>query len=159
MFRHHLLQRVLAALALGIWQTGTALAAPTITIMPSPVVVSPGKSLQLRAEVHGPSDYRVKWILQGPMVGGGDAGTLTEDGIYTAPASLPIGPIRVVVQVSLGEWNLPVAAASVPVHLVPEGAVPPPVAPPPPPPPMPFAAQPSAGAESPDSTPAQAPGD
>lgn len=159
MFRRHLLQRVLPALAFCIWQTGTALAGPAITILPSPVIISPGDSLQLRAQVRGPSDYRVKWILQGPMVGVSDAGTLTEDGVYTAPASMPMGPIRVVVQISLGQWNLPVAAASAPVHLVPEGARPPEMAPPPPPPPMPFLApqQPSSAPQAPGSAPAQPP--
>jgi hypothetical protein len=135
------LLRVLGVLGLWAWQAGMSMAAPTITIIPSPVFVSPGESVQIRARVHGPSEYRVKWILQGPMAEGTDYGTLTQDGVYTAPNAIPMGPIRIVAQISLGQWNLPVAAASVPVQVVPEGAKPPEMAPPPPPPPMPFGSQ------------------
>jgi hypothetical protein len=141
MHHHHSLLRVLALLGLCAWQAGPAMAAPTITLIPSPVFVSPGKSVQLRARVHGPSEYRVKWILQGPTMEGTDSGTLTQDGVYTAPSAMPAGPIRIVAQISLGQWNLPVAAASVPVQVVPEGAKPPEMVPPPLPPPMPFGPQ------------------
>jgi hypothetical protein len=115
-------------------------AGPSIRIEPSPVILSTGESVQLRATVEGPSDYRVRWILQGPLAGGAELGTLTEDGLYTAPAAVPRGPVRIVVQVSLGQYNLPVAAASVPVDVLPPGFKPPEMpapgtfAPPPPPP-------------------------
>jgi hypothetical protein len=127
--------------AIGLGLSTLAQAGPAIFVEPSPVIVSPGESVQVRATVQGPSEYRVRWILQGPLRETSDIGTLSEDGLYTAPKELPRGPIRIVVQVSLGKYNLPVAAASVPVDVVPPGFKPPemPVpgalAPPPPPPP------------------------
>ncbi len=127
--------------ALGLLLSAVAQAGPMIFVEPSPVVVSPGESVQVRATVQGPSEYRVRWILQGPLSAEGDIGTLSEDGLYTAPKELSRGPVRIVVQVSLGQYNLPVAAASVPVHVVPPGFKPPEMpprgslAPPPPPPP------------------------
>jgi hypothetical protein len=128
--------------AVALLYTATAAAGPTIRINPSPVYVHPGDSVQLRADILGPSEYRTKWILQGPILDGVDAGSLTQEGVYTAPAARPPGPVRVVVQVSTGEWNLPVAAASVPVRILPEHMPLPPEAPglprerptPPPPP-------------------------
>jgi hypothetical protein len=143
MYHHRSLLRALALVGLCAGQGGPAVAAPTITIIPSPVFVSPGEAVQLRAQVHGPSEYRVKWILQGPMMEGTDVGILTQDGVYTAPRAMPMGPIRIVAQISLGQWNLPVAAASVPVQVVPEGAKPPEMtpSPPPPAPPMPFGSE------------------
>lgn len=111
-----------------------AIAAPNISIYPSPVITEVGQSVQLKAVVVGPSQYQVKWILQGPLFDGSDAGTLTQSGVYTAPATLPRGPVRIVVQISTGQWNLPVAAASVPVDILPRGRAPPPPPPPPPPP-------------------------
>lgn len=128
--------------AVGLSLSVAAHAGPAIFVEPSPVVVSPGESVQIRATVQGPSEYRVRWILQGPLREGGDIGTLSEEGLYTAPKELPRGPIRIVVQVSLGQYNLPVAAASVPVDVVPLGFKPPEMPPrgsltPPPPPPRP----------------------
>ncbi len=114
------------------------LAAPTISITPSPVIAYPGEAVQLQADIGGPTEYRVKWILQGPLVGGIDPGKLTEDGLYTAPTSMPAGPVRIVVQISTGQWNLPVAAASVPVQIIPQGMPKPQFGAPPPPPPFPF---------------------
>jgi hypothetical protein len=116
------LRTLLALLALAC---SAAWAAPTISIEPSPVVVSPGETVSLRAEVQGPSEYRLRWILQGPLGGAGDIGSITQDGVYTAPAGIPRGPVRIVVQVSLGQYNLPVAAASVPVDVFPAGMKPP----------------------------------
>ena len=119
------------------------LAGPSIRVEPAPVIVSPGETVRLKAVVQGPSEYRVRWILQGPVGDGGDIGTLTDDGVYTAPAGIPRGRIRIVAQISLGQYNLPVAAASVPVDIVPAGMKPPELgptggfAPPPPPPPPP----------------------
>ena len=119
------------------------LAGPSIRVEPAPVIVSPGETVRLKAVVQGPSEYRVRWILQGPVSDGGDIGTLTDEGVYTAPAGIPRGRIRIVAQISLGQYNLPVAAASVPVDIVPAGMKPPELgptggfAPPPPPPPPP----------------------
>jgi hypothetical protein len=110
----------LTALPMSATQAG-----PSISIVPSPLYVTPGQSVQMEARVRGPGEYRVKWILQAPVVGEADAGTLTEDGHYTAPQAPPRGPVRIVAQVSTGKWNLPVAAASTPVRVLPPGAEPP----------------------------------
>ena len=111
------------------------------------------ESVQLKVDIGGPSEYRVKWILQGPLVGGIDAGQLSDDGLYTAPASMPTGPVRIVTQISTGEWNLPVAAASVPVQIIPEGMPKPTFGRPPAPPPFPFQAG-EAGTGTPPAPPA-----
>ena len=134
---------VLATLAAVTLVGQAAVAGPSIRIEPSPVIVGPGESVQLRAVIQGPSEYKVRWILQGPLIEGADVGTLTDEGVYTAPGSIPRGRVRIVVQVSIGQYNLPVAAASVPVDILPAGMKPPEFgppggfAPPPPPPPPP----------------------
>ena len=122
MFSLRLLRGLIPLLAL---LPPAAHAGPSITIEPSPVYVSPGESVQLEARVRGPGEYRVKWILQAPVVGDVDAGALSESGVYTAPAQSPRGPIRIVAQVATGKWNLPVAAASTPVRVLPPGVQPP----------------------------------
>ncbi len=133
-------QRILTSVVLCVSTAGATvtLAAPSIAITPSPVIAYPGESVQLSADIRGPSEYRVKWILQGPMMDGVDPGELTEGGLYTAPQYPPPGPVRIVVQISTGQWNLPVAAASVPVQIVPEGVPKPEFKVPPPPPPPAF---------------------
>ena len=123
---------------LGTLYAGAGLAAPTITIAPSPVIAYPGETVQLKVDISGPTEYRVKWILQGPLVGGVDPGQLSEEGLYTAPTAMPTGPVRIVAQISTGQWNLPVAAASVPVQIIPKGMPKPQFGTPPPPPPFPF---------------------
>jgi hypothetical protein len=133
---------MLAWLAAGALAWGTAHGGPTVQMEPYPVVVSPGETVQVKATVVGPSEYKLRWILQGPIGDDARVGNLSQEGLYTAPEQLPRGPVRIVVQVSLGQYDLPVAAASVPVDIFPTGMKPPTAGapaglPPPPPPPAP----------------------
>jgi len=56
-----------------------------VMVLPTFAVVLPGRTIQFTAKVAGVVDPGVRWSIEG---GGSDAGAITENGFYTAPAAL-----------------------------------------------------------------------
>ncbi len=61
----------------------------TVSVSPDRSTIELGDSLQLAAHVTGATDTTVTWSV----VGDGNVGTVTQDGLYRAPLSLPWPPI------------------------------------------------------------------
>ena len=61
----------------------------TVTVTPTTGSVLLGKTLQLTAKVSGTSNVTVTWSVNGTSGGDSVTGTISPEGIYTAPADLP----------------------------------------------------------------------
>ena len=64
-----------------------------IVLTPDKVTLTAGGTQQFTATVTGTSDHRVNWLVSG--------GTITSDGLYTAPAMAPAGNVIAVVAQSV----------------------------------------------------------
>jgi hypothetical protein len=93
-----------ALLALGAWTLGCGGGGagsvtppppppPSITVSVTPVsgTVLLGETLNLSASVSGTPDTAVTWSVNGTLGGSAQAGTISADGVYRAPADLPAG--------------------------------------------------------------------
>lgn len=67
----------------------------TISITPSSVTLPAGTTQQFTANVSGPTNTAVTWNVNGIAGGNAEFGTITDSGLYTAPASPPLGAINV----------------------------------------------------------------
>jgi len=116
---------LLAVAMVLIWPAAVAMAQqPQITISPASVVVAPGQSVQMSAQVTGiPTPYRLGWSLRGPRYAGADWGRLTAQGLYTAPMSPPTGQVFIVATV-YGTFGIPWFSQSVPVSFTAGGVYP-----------------------------------
>ena len=60
-----------------------------VSVLPQMSTLANGETQQFLSSVRGTSDQRVTWSLSGASCSGGPCGTLTSEGLYTAPASSP----------------------------------------------------------------------
>jgi hypothetical protein len=68
----------------------------TLAIVPSEVTVALGGTVGFRATLDGVAAAGVTWRVNGVPGGGGDVGTISTSGLYTAPAALPaVLPLQV----------------------------------------------------------------
>src|SRR5208337_1378114 len=63
----------------------------TVSIMPSSGTVLLGETLNFSASVSNTADTSVTWSVNAVPGGSAQAGTISADGVYTAPADLPPG--------------------------------------------------------------------
>jgi len=61
----------------------------TVVVSPSSVAVSVGADQQFTATVHGSSNTNVNWSVNGIANGNSTVGTISDQGLYTAPAEVP----------------------------------------------------------------------
>ena len=61
----------------------------TITVTPATATVSPGGSTQFMATVTGTTNTTVTWQVNGTPGGSAATGTITSNGLYTAPNTIP----------------------------------------------------------------------
>src|SRR5271169_2266949 len=81
---------LLYGLILGVvaWQTGCKSATVVaITISPTAATVSLGATQQFTAAVTGTSDTQVTWSVNSVVGGNNTVGTITTQGLYTAPSN------------------------------------------------------------------------
>ncbi len=57
-----------------------------VTITPASVQLRPGQTAQFKASVSGTTDQTVTWVVNGVKGGNATVGTITQTGLYTAPA-------------------------------------------------------------------------
>jgi len=62
----------------------------SVTVTPSSGLVMLGNQYLFTAAVKNSSDSAVTWSVNGVAGGGAQVGTITADGVYTAPGDLPI---------------------------------------------------------------------
>jgi Abnormal spindle-like microcephaly-assoc'd, ASPM-SPD-2-Hydin len=67
--------------------TGTSVAAVALT--PASAATTVGTTLQFEASVTGTSNTAVTWAVSGTRCSGTACGTITSNGLYTAPAAVP----------------------------------------------------------------------
>jgi hypothetical protein len=61
----------------------------TVTVTPATATVGPGASTQFMATVTGTTNTAVTWQVNGTPGGSAAAGTITSNGLYTAPSTIP----------------------------------------------------------------------
>jgi hypothetical protein len=88
----------------------------SVSIAPTTAQVFLGGQQQFTATVNGTTNQAVTWTVSGQGCGGAGCGTLTSNGLYTAPASLPTPPVVSVAATSQAD---PTKFASAVVTLVP----------------------------------------
>jgi hypothetical protein len=69
--------------------------AVTVTISPSSASLQLGQTQQFSAEVSGTTYTAVNWLVNGTLGGSAAVGTITTNGLYTAPSSAPAGSVTV----------------------------------------------------------------
>jgi hypothetical protein len=79
---------------------------PSVTILISPTysTLQAGQSLQLTASIWGTNDTTVNWLVNGTQGGDSADGTVSPDGLYTAPTTVPDGPVTITAQ-SADVWS------------------------------------------------------
>ena len=120
-------------MSLWVLLLATAWGQALVTVTPSAPVVRVGKSVQFAATVTGLAVKSVRWSVGLPVGGKGLPGTISESGLYTPPAVLPV-PSTVLVTATSTAMNVantrvivslqnpyPVVASTLPVW-VPAGS-------------------------------------
>ena len=85
----------------------------TVTISPGSASVQVGKSQQFTAKVSGTTNTGVNWLVGGVVGGSSSVGTISASGLYTAPASVPTGPVAVTAQSAFAPTSSANAAVTV----------------------------------------------
>ena len=67
----------------------------TVTISPTSVSLQLGQRQQFSAAVSGTANTAVNWLVNGAIGGNATVGTITSNGLYTAPSSAPTGSVTV----------------------------------------------------------------
>ena len=100
------------AAALGLAGCGASLPQlPVVTIAPAAVALQAGDGTQqFTATVANTTNTAVVWKVNGHMGGDATDGTITQAGLYTAPAAVPAGAVQVEA-VSAANANVQAAAA------------------------------------------------
>ena len=65
----------------------------SITISPTSAKLAPSASRQFGAQVTGNANTLVSWSVAGSGCAGSNCGTITQTGLYTAPATIPNPPV------------------------------------------------------------------
>ena len=67
----------------------------TVTISPTSASLQLGQSQQFSATVSGTTNTAVSWLVNGVIGGSAAAGTITTNGLYTTPSSVPTASVTV----------------------------------------------------------------
>ena len=88
----------------------------TVAVSPATVNLLPGKQQQFTATVSGNSNANVSWSVAGVAGGNSTVGTITAQGLYTAPSSPATAPTSVTVSATAAVDATKTAQASVTLH-------------------------------------------
>jgi hypothetical protein len=75
--------------AIGLSGTATAPQVVAVAVTPAGASINVGATLQFAASVTGSSDTAVTWTVSGSGCSGATCGTISSNGIYTAPVTVP----------------------------------------------------------------------
>ena len=87
----------------------------TVSLDPPEARVQPGNQVRFTPHIEGARDPYISWGLGGSLDPAVDLGTISTDGVYTAPRITPAVPVHVVVTV-LGRRGGVLCSASAPVR-------------------------------------------
>jgi len=71
---------------------------PTVTVTPQSACILPSTTQQYTADVTGTTNTTVKWYVSSVLGGNSSVGTITSNGLYTAPATAKTATIKAVTQ-------------------------------------------------------------
>jgi len=91
----------------------------TITVRPPEILVTAGLVRRFGALVENAIDDRVTWTLSGSTGSGPEYGTITDEGLYTAPELVPADPIVTITATSVED---PAVSGSTSATIRPAGA-------------------------------------
>jgi hypothetical protein len=77
-----------------------------VAVSPANVGVVPGGQIQFGAAVVGLEDKSVKWAVNGKEGGDEVYGTISEDGLYTAPTEIPVEPTVEITAACAGDQSV-----------------------------------------------------
>ena len=103
--------------------TVTAMPIVTVTVSPAVATVSTGRTQQFSQTVTGTSDTRVSWGVSGTTGGNSTVGTISADGLYVAPASVPTPSTVTVTATSIPYPSVGGSATATVVPAVPPGTI------------------------------------
>jgi probable HAF family extracellular repeat protein len=83
----------------------------TVSVSPSSAAVKVGTSQQFTATVKGTSDTMVIWSVNGVIGGNSTPGTITQEGVYTAPSNVPIPATVVITATSQASQSVSASAS------------------------------------------------
>lgn len=99
---------------------------PQMTINPSSYSVSVGGTVHFTAAVAGAADGKVIWSVSGPGCADSACGTISMDGVFTAPLDLPVPPtVNVTATLDTGASAAAVVTLTERVFKAGEGVIPP----------------------------------
>jgi hypothetical protein len=97
--------------------SGTGTAVPVaVTLTPTGVSTTVGTAQQMQASVTGTPDTAVTWTVSGSACSGTTCGTISSNGLYTAPSAVPSSAIVTITATSLAD---PAISASAGLTIVP----------------------------------------
>lgn len=88
----------------------------TMSVSPAAADLLAGKTQQFTATVIGNSNTSVTWAVAGISGGNSTVGTISADGVYTAPATLPSAPQSVAITATAAVDATKTASATVTLH-------------------------------------------
>jgi uncharacterized protein (DUF1800 family) len=101
----------LCGVLLNVFAPLTTLGAIRLRVSPASATVNTSASLQLTAEISGTNNRKVEWSVNGAVGGSASVGTVSINGLYTAPATVPASANVTVTATSLA--NRSITASSV----------------------------------------------
>jgi hypothetical protein len=88
----------------------------SITVSPTAADLLPGKSQQFTSTLTGNSNTNVTWAVAGVAGGNSTVGTITSQGLYTAPSTLSRAPQSIAISATSAVDATKIANASVTLH-------------------------------------------
>jgi len=82
----------------------------TVSVSPNPVTVQPGASQQFSATISGSSNTNVVWRVNWLVGGNAVVGTMSANGLYTAPGTVPYPGVVSIIANSVADSTISGAA-------------------------------------------------
>jgi hypothetical protein len=85
------------------YDSATVLILTTVTLSPDSSAIKPGGEVSFTAEVSGLEDVGLTWYVNGEHGGNVVYGTVTDQGVYSAPLFIPNDPVITIKAVSVAD--------------------------------------------------------
>lgn len=102
-FGGFLMRQAIRSVCLGVCLLQWMSAAVTVAVFPTGVAMRPGATKTFGTSVRGTTNSSVIWKVNGVAGGNATVGTITKDGVYTAPAKTPSPSLVTLAAVSVAD--------------------------------------------------------